>query len=82
MRRHTTLKGRTRFLIGYRPADVDRELARTHKLNEAVLTALSEERLEFSRLYMEKWALQDDLRELLAQALEEEQLLLKNRESL
>lgn len=69
-----------RFIVGYAPADVERELARLHKRDERVKKAIEEERQTFGRLQTEKWAIREELRRQLAEVLDEEDRLLRERE--
>lgn len=74
------LPERKRFPIGYDASDVARELARLRSLNNSVLAATEEERRSFANLYMEKWMLQEELRRLLDEAVQEEKHWLKVRD--
>lgn len=80
MKRKRRLRPRQSFLVGYDASDVNRELERMRHLNHSVQTATEEERRSFANMYMEKWALQDELRRLLDAAIAEEQHWLKVRD--
>ncbi|MFD2331281.1 hypothetical protein ACFSR7_18675 [Cohnella sp. GCM10020058] len=71
---------RERFIVGFAPDDVQRELAKLRKRNERVNQAIEEERLAFGRLQTEKWAIREELRRQLSETQQEESRLLRDRE--